>query len=241
MKKLEEVGEKKLRFAKELEKRHRGGFDDLDGRPSAMGSHFRPKAEATVRPNPIQLLVHERGKLGEELPLYYGQSTPLKPGKTKNSKNPASSQQTKEGADDPSQQKVSLLEDFEPDENGDLGPSLQSFLTKGIDGIYTNPWVEEKSTRDPNWVDIIPVCAPIANGLRDPNPEPVVAQKESKNSRLFTPAPKPNVQWKTGLTGGATNFNSFAALHDPKNPGWSIKRYLNPVLLQYKCPAPNCL
>jgi hypothetical protein len=238
MQKLEEVREKKLKFAKELQKRHRGAYDDPNShRPTATGSHLRPKAEATVRPNPIQFLTHEHGPLGADLPTYYGELTPEKP-VNHNGSSPA---QKMQAIKNKGSYKVSLLEDFEPAKHSDLPMSLTEILTKGDDGLYTNPWTDAISPRDPHWVDIEPLSAPRASYPGDAKPAAVTPEQKPKAVQVFMTVPKLNTPWKTGLTGGDTSPPSFAALHDPKKPGWNIKKYMHPLYLQYKCPLPKCL
>jgi hypothetical protein len=58
--KLDEAREKKLWFARELQARHFGDYDEAAEAPlMSRNAALRPKAEATVRPYPVQFEVYE--------------------------------------------------------------------------------------------------------------------------------------------------------------------------------------
>ncbi|KAB5563046.1 hypothetical protein GE09DRAFT_1219629 [Coniochaeta sp. 2T2.1] len=61
---LDEKREKRMRFAHGLQARHLGDYDaEIEAQYMSHNSALRPKADATVRPYPVQLIVHESDRI----------------------------------------------------------------------------------------------------------------------------------------------------------------------------------
>ncbi|KAB5545613.1 hypothetical protein GE09DRAFT_1224572 [Coniochaeta sp. 2T2.1] len=61
---LDEEREKKMRFARGLQARHLGDYDEeIEAQYMSHNSALRPKTDATVRPYPVQFVVHESDRI----------------------------------------------------------------------------------------------------------------------------------------------------------------------------------
>jgi hypothetical protein len=168
--KLDAVREEKLRFARGLQARHFGDYDEQVEAPyMSRNSALRPKAEATVRPHPVQFEPFET----DHVDIYWYHQNVIEPSRIAQSRTitESSSEAPTIKASSPKPQlptyetsppinikkwqqsipKVgaSLLDDFDPDENDRLQPSLIDYYDPGAEdgsgrhgpwSAFFNPW-----------------------------------------------------------------------------------------------------
>lgn len=160
IKKLEMVREQKLWFARELQARHLGDYDEeAEAAYMSRNAALRPKAEATVRPYPVQFEVFE----SDNLDVYAYYQNVLQANRTAESSTatkaiedlPQASQLptreqsqpigTEKGQQDIPKTAASLLDDFDPAEIAKLQPFLIDWDQASGDpsgpwSVFFNPW-----------------------------------------------------------------------------------------------------
>lgn len=159
-KKLDAVREKKLWFAKELQARHFGDYDEeAEAGYMSRNAALRPKAEATVRPYPVQFEVFE----SENMDVYAYCQNVLQARRIEESSTAAQTAEVSPQEPQPptsdlpqpissekwekktSKTEVSLLDDFDPAEIDGLQPSLIDYDEGGSGrrgpwSAFFNPW-----------------------------------------------------------------------------------------------------
>lgn len=206
--KLDAVREQKLWFARELQARHFGDYnEEVEAAYMSRNSALRPKAEATVRPHPIQFEPFET----DQVDVYWYHQNVIEPRRLAQSSNlvptidaghqkpqlpscPTSApNHTNEPQQSISKAGASLLDDFDPDQNGKLQPSLVDYYDAGAEdgsgrhgpwSAFFNPWENDDliglSTRASSRASSRPPSPITSSGatLRAQSPEAAVVSKD---------------------------------------------------------------
>ena len=164
--KLAEVREQRISFARALQARHFGDYDEEAETPlMSHNATLRPKAEATVRPYPVQFdpyvtdthnvyayyeSIKSRRGMGPDNARSAQQTPQASPARTElpssQSSSPINIHEWQEDVFREDQPQTSLLEDFVPTEHPGLQPSLIDYAEAGEIGqrgpwsVDFNPW-----------------------------------------------------------------------------------------------------
>lgn len=240
--KLDAVREQKLWFARELQSRHFGNYDEeVEAAYMSRNSALRPKAEATVRPHPVQFEAFET----DQVDVYWYHQNVIEPSRIARSNKTAQSEQPSNPVPtvDASRQNpqlsshetsapfnvkkeqqsilkagATLLDDFDPDQNGRLQPSLIDYYDPGTEGgsgrhgpwsAFFNPWENDDLVG-------LSTCSSSRASSRAPTPVSSRASTPRAQSSAATVVPKSPTRTIVTIDDDSSTLAHQAAPHAKK-------------------------